>query len=494
MAHQNHTPRLIGLRSLALAAGLIMATAMPAAAHRLDFSLHKLRGEQPGPTLFVVGGIQGDEPGGFNAASLLVTHYEIESGSVWVVPNLNFVSIIQRSRGVYGDLNRKFAHLDAADPEYGLIHRIKALIMDPQVDMVLNLHDGSGFFRQDYQDDECNPARWGQCVIIDQERIPHPRYGELQALAADAAQQVNGHLLDPQHRLEVMNTRTAEGNQEMAKTLTFFAIRHGKPAFGLEASKSLPAESRSYYHLRMLESFMSRLGIGFHRRLELTQTGVRDAIETNVRLAFYDNKIVLDMHNARRWLSYLPLCKNAEIAYTPSSPIIAMVGADDQFRLYHGNRRIAFIHAQYFEYDWATDGAPMTVDGQERWIPFGQTVRVDRTFSVRPQPGYRTNVIGFTIPNREDDSGTEIRRNDFQRRFSVDAAGWVYRVEVYNGEKFSGMILVDFLGSGNPVSAAVDPAIASPKAETVPAARVRRAVAPPLLSPGHGRVTGTWGR
>ena len=493
MAHQNHSPRLTGLRSLVLAAGLIMAIAMPAAAHRLDFSLHKLRGEQPGPTLFVVGGIQGDEPGSFNAASLLVTHYDIQCGTVWVVPNLNFVSIIQRSRGVYGDLNRKFAHLDAADPEYGLIHRIKALILDPQVDMVLNLHDGSGFFRQRYQDQERNPARWGQCVIIDQESITHPQYGDLNTLATVAARDANAHLLDPQHGVEVMNTRTAEGNQEMAKTLTFFAIRHGKPAFGLEASKSLPTESRSYYHLHLIESFMNRLGIAFRRRLELTQAGVRDAIDTNVRLAFYDNKIVLDMHNARRWLSYLPLCKDAEIAYTPSSPIMAMVGADDQFRLYHGNRRIAFIHAQYFEYDWATDGALMTVDGQERWVHFGQTVGVDRTFSVRPQPGYRTNVIGFTIPKREDDAGAEIRRNDFQRRFSVDAAGWVYRVEVYNGEKFSGMILVNFLGSDAPVSAAVDPATPSPKAAAVLAGMPRR-TATPLLPPGQGIGTGAWGR
>ena len=30
----------------------------------LDFTFHKLESGQPGPTLLVVGGIQGDEPGG----------------------------------------------------------------------------------------------------------------------------------------------------------------------------------------------------------------------------------------------------------------------------------------------------------------------------------------------------------------------------------------------------------------------------------------------
>ena len=51
----------------------------------LDFSLHVL-GPGGGPTLFVVGGIQGDEPGAFSAASLLVTHYEISKGLLIVVP------------------------------------------------------------------------------------------------------------------------------------------------------------------------------------------------------------------------------------------------------------------------------------------------------------------------------------------------------------------------------------------------------------------------
>ena len=45
------------------------------------------------PVVLVVGGIQGDEPGGFSAATLLTTHYTIQKGVLWVVPNLNFPSI-----------------------------------------------------------------------------------------------------------------------------------------------------------------------------------------------------------------------------------------------------------------------------------------------------------------------------------------------------------------------------------------------------------------
>ena len=39
-------------------------------ASSLQFTLHKLQSGVPGPTLLIIGGIQGDEPGGFTAASL----------------------------------------------------------------------------------------------------------------------------------------------------------------------------------------------------------------------------------------------------------------------------------------------------------------------------------------------------------------------------------------------------------------------------------------
>ena len=125
---------------------LVFLTSPSFASRLMDFSVHKLGSDLPGNTLLVIGGIQGDEPGGFNAAALLTTHYKIKKGSVWVVPNLNFISIIKRSRGVHGDLNRKFAKLGRSDPEFDTISKLKRIILDDQVDLVLNLHDGSGFY------------------------------------------------------------------------------------------------------------------------------------------------------------------------------------------------------------------------------------------------------------------------------------------------------------------------------------------------------------
>ena len=132
----------------------------------LRFSLHKIESGVPGPTLLVIGGIQGDEPGGFTAASMLVTNYTVKSGSVWVVPNLNFESIIRRSRGVHGDMNRKFNILSEKDPEFAEVQKIKKIILSNDVDIVVNLHDGSGFYKKKYINKMHNPSRWGKALLL----------------------------------------------------------------------------------------------------------------------------------------------------------------------------------------------------------------------------------------------------------------------------------------------------------------------------------------
>lgn len=410
----------------------------------LDFSLHRQSGEQPGSTLLVIGGIQGDEPGGFNAASLLATHYRIRKGSVWVVPNLNFISIIRRQRGVYGDLNRKFDAIPADDPEFSAIVKIKSILLDPRVDLILNLHDGSGFYRPVHQDDLHNPARWGQSLIVDQRRMENGPFRDLAAIAEAISAGVNRHLLEPAHAFHVKNTRTREGNREMAKTLTYFAVRQGKPAFGLEASKSFPTHERAYYHLHALEGFMQVMGIAYERHLRLTAAGVREAIDQNLEVAFYGDRIFLDVNNARSRLNYIPLKKGAAVEFVPGNPLLTVVERGPVFEIYHGNRSITRLHPQFFDYDPGVEAVTLEVDGKPRATPFGTLVKVRETFSVVPREGCRVNVIGFTDGDRSDEAGLPISLDRMLRRFSIDRDGWIYRVEVYRRERFGGMVLVDF--------------------------------------------------
>lgn len=433
--------------ALALLALLLCALLAPAgslASGHLDFTLHKL-GPGKDRALLVIAGIQGDEPGGFNAANLLVSRYRITQGAVWVVPNLNFPSIVRSLRGLYGDMNRKFAAIKTADPDFETVRRIKAVIQDPRVDMILNMHDGSGYYRHDYVDSMRNPLRWGQSVIIDQAVIPDSPYGNLLELANMVCDRVNRHLADPEHVLHVKNTKTRLGDVEMEKTLTYFAINRNKAAFGLEASKSFSSSLRCYYHLQMIESFMDAMGIRYERPFPMTLEAVDRAMQSNVAMAFYGNKIFLDLQDVRDRLGYVPLREGAALEYSTSNPLLTMVGdAASGYDVYYGNQRITHIHPQYFAYDYSLDGLVMEVDGEERRVPFGAIVSVADAFSVRDEGGCRVNAIGYTHPRQENETGLAIRRQDFMPRFSVDKAGDVYRVEAYKDGRFVGMVLVRF--------------------------------------------------
>lgn len=437
--------------AILLAALLMPGPAQAQTTGNLDFTLHKLESGVPGNTLLVIGGIQGDEPGGFNAASLLVSHYRITSGSVWVVPNLNFISIVNCSRGVYGDLNRKFSTLLESDPEFPVITKIKSIILEDAVDMVLNLHDGSGFYRPEYLDAMHSPQRWGQSVIIDQEHLDFWRpFSNLGSIARHVADETNLHLYDDHHAYFVKNTNTREGDVEMEKTLTFFAIQNGVPAFGLEASKNFPVPLRAYYLLTLLESYMDYLGIEYERTFDLTAEGVQEAINSNVALAFFDDRIYLNLEDVRDRLGYIPLPRGSEITFSVTNPLVTVLSAGDGYKVYYGNDLISNLHPEYFDYDFSIPGVSLTIDGEERFAHFGDIMPVSESFLVEPMDGYRVNVIGFAREGVSNESGIAITHPEIMERFSVDREGAMFRVEVYKDDRFCGMVLVDFLGRTAP--------------------------------------------
>ncbi|WP_321493055.1 M99 family carboxypeptidase catalytic domain-containing protein [uncultured Desulfobacter sp.] len=413
----------------------------------LGFSVHTLASHVPGKTALIVGGIQGDEPGGFNAAALIATRYKIISGQVIVVPNLNFESIIKRSRGVYGDMNRKFDQVSKTDPERQIIDKIKSMITDPGVDFILNLHDGSGFFMPIRESDMRNPDRWGQSIIIDQARMPSKYSGlfcDLAAAARQCAADINTHVINSDDTVHVRNTRTAQGDAEMAKTLTFFAMKNEKPAFGIEASKSFPTPDRVYYHLLAIESFLKQAGIFFQRDFSLTNNEISKAIDKDIALTLGERRILLYAENIRKHIYFLPMEKDGELNFMGNNPLLALVHNESAFDLYHGNRCLSRLSPQYFEYDLGIDHLEIEIDGRKKQVPFGSRIQVKKQFLVHPIPDHRVNIIGYSKQDITDEAGVLITRNDCMQRFSIDRDGSIFRIEVYSQGKFNGMVLADF--------------------------------------------------
>ncbi len=414
-----------------------------------NFNLIK-KGNDDNNTLLIIGGIQGDEPGGFMSASLLSTHYEIIKGSLWIVPNLNFYGIIQRNRGPYGDMNRKFAHLSTQDPEYDTINKIKNYIRDDRVKVIVNLHDGSGYYRKTYVDNMHSPYRWGQCSIIDQENLDVEHYSDLEGISNQVVEHVNSNLLKYEDRYHVHNTKTSNGDKEMAKSLTYYAINQGKAAFGNEASKNLPTHKRVYYHLLALEKYMDIMGIKYRRKFDLSANGIYNALNNDIYISLYNNKITLPLSEVRNILHYVPLRDDDIVDFKASNPLLTIYKKNSMYVVQYGNRRLTRLRADYKEHDEKSTEVKFLVDSSLQSVPFGSIVEVKNNFLVKDTKEYRVNVIGYANSSKKE-TDVKISKSIMPKRFSVDKSGCIYRVEYYtidedskNDDKFAGMVLVKF--------------------------------------------------
>lgn len=406
---------------------LILATSL----FGLEFTISE-NGKSLGDnnTILIFGGMQGDEPGGFHAASLLISDYNITKGKIIVAPNLAFDSIIKRARGVKGDLNRKFAKLDKKDPDYETVQRIKELILLDEVGMVLNLHDGWGFYHPTFIDEMKNPKRWGNSSVIDTREINATKYKELESIAANTVEVLNSKLIDPKHKYHLKNTKTKElEDTQMLKALTYFVISNNKAAFANEASKNLPVNLRTYYHLVAIENYFKTAGIEFERGFELSPDGVQKAINKELQIKMFNDKILLSLKKPRSIINYLPFPVHRTLDYTTSNEITAVVADEKGFFVQYGNRFQARIKPEYFEFSDAFNDFSIIVDEEQQIVPFASKVRVKKYFQIPKIKGVRVNVIG--LDKGKDESGLKVRKKDMLSQYSLDKAGKIFRVEFY---------------------------------------------------------------
>ncbi|WP_187901492.1 DL-carboxypeptidase Csd4 [Helicobacter pylori] len=402
------------------------------------------------PHLLLLAGIQGDEPGGFNAANLFLMHYSVLKGLVEVVPVLNKPSMLRNHRGLYGDMNRKFAVLDKNDPEYPTIQEIKSLIAKPNIDAVLHLHDGGGYYRPVYVDAMLNPKRWGNCFIIDQDEVKGAKFPNLLAFANNTIESINAHLLHPIEKYHLKNTRTAQGDTEMQKALTFYAINQKKSAFANEASKELPLASRVFYHLQAIEGLLNQLNIPFKRDFELNPNSVHALINDKSLWAKISSLPKMPLFNLRPKLNHFPLPHNTKIPQIPiesNAYIVGLVKNKQEVFLKYGNKLMTRLSPFYIEFDHSLEEVKMQIDNKDQMVKIGSVVEVKESFYIHAMDNIRANVIGFSVSNesKPNEMGYTIRFKDFQKRFSLDKQERIYRIEFYKNNAFSGMILVKFV-------------------------------------------------
>ncbi len=409
------------------------------------FDIYKLNGKTQGPTLLIFAGIHGNEPGGYFAASILAQHYTINSGNLWVVPNTNRESILQYSRGINGDLNRKFSKIEQHDPDINLIEEIKSLILEEDVSLILNLHDGHGFFREKYTNTIFNPGAWGQTCVIDQKKLDYnSSYGDLACIAEQVSEKLNNHLLQEHHSFNVRNTKTKKKKNEMQHSLTYFAINNNKPAFAIETSKELKNTAlKVYYQLRAIEAFMEIMGIDYQRDFELDSENVKNITKSNGNMVINGN-FSLNLDILRKNLRYIPLqSKDNDLHF--SHPLGGVVEGNGFIDLYIGHKKISHLRTTPFVMQECKGPFEAIVDGNVKSVDLPSEVKIMSDIVFNAPEGYRLNVIGFTDPRYNNELGIKIAESSLLKRFSLDNEQKMYRAEFYKQDAFCGMVVLNYV-------------------------------------------------
>ncbi|MBC8236956.1 MAG: hypothetical protein H8E76_01885 [Helicobacteraceae bacterium] len=417
----------------------------------LSVSLHaelqiiKKQNTDSNTTLLVIAGIHGNEPGSYFAGSILATHYTIKSKNLWIVPNLNKDSIRDNERGINGDMNRKFSIIKKNDKDKDTVEDIKKLILSKNVSLVLNLHDGHGFYREDFQGNIFNPNAWGQTCVIDQCKLKEDQpFGNLNEIASLVKINVNKRLLQEHHAFNVRNTKTKYEDEQMQLSLTYFTVTNNKPAFAIESSKNLSSLSQKvYYQLLAIEEFMKIMDISFNKSFALTEESIKKIIHEYGILEINKN-ISLNLSHIKKSLSYIPINSSGN-EFNFSHPLGHIKNIKGTRVVYIGNKRITALKPQYFNIsNECPKNIEINIDGKRNIVDSAKEFYVNDDFNIIRKDNLRVNVIGFTAKGVSNESGITIHRDSINQKFSLDIHQKMYRVEFYKDNKFCSMSVVHF--------------------------------------------------
>jgi hypothetical protein len=410
-----------------------------------EFSLYKKDASQKSNTLLIIGGIHGDEPGGYFAPAFFEKHYKIKKGSVWTVPSVNIDSMVANARGIYKDMNRKFSKIDKKDEDYANIQKIKKLITDKKVDLILNLHDGHGFYRKDYENAIFNPKAWGQATIIDQEKIHSlDKFGNLDEIASKVRDALNNDkLFQDFHFFSVKNTETKSTDEEQQLSLTYFAVTNNKPAFAIETSKNITdLTHKVIYQLKSIEEFMKVMDIEFERDFDLNNYETVEKLLTEFGTLSINNNIKIDLTNIRREIRFFPM-KNSKNSFNFEHTLGNIKEVKDTYEVYIGNQRVTVLVPEIFEMYDAKDKIKIEIDGKIIETKLGNIIEIENSFKIIKSP-FRVNIIGYSKDGVDSEEEILLTKDDIQDSYSIDTKNSQYRAEFYKDNKFAGMLIIRF--------------------------------------------------
>lgn len=117
-----------------------------------------------GPRVLVLGGVHGNEPGGWLAAEA-IADWTVTRGSLVVVPRANVLATYAFARTLdgFGDLNRQYPGAEDGPPMARMARAIVDLAREVNADLAVDMHESWGFYRE-RTPDQSGTAFIGQTV------------------------------------------------------------------------------------------------------------------------------------------------------------------------------------------------------------------------------------------------------------------------------------------------------------------------------------------
>ena len=342
-------------------------------------------------------------------------------------------------------MNRKFSIIKEHDKDKKTIKDVKELILSKNISLVLNLHDGHGFYRKDFQGKIFNPNAWGQTCVIDQCKLnENQAFGNLNQIASEVKTNINKMLIKEHHAFDVRNTKTKYEDEQMQLSLTYFAVTNNKPAFAIESSKNLSSLAQKvYYQLLAIEEFMKIMGISFRKNFILNEKSIHKIIREYGTLTINDS-ISFNLSDIKKSLSYIPI-KSKDNGFSFSHPLGSVKSVYGNKVVFIGNKKVTTLKPQYFN---IAQNCPkkldLDIDGVRKSLSTAKEFLVNDDFKIIRQNNIRVNIIGFTQKGISNESGIKVHKNSLNKKFSIDENNKKYRIEFYKEDKFCSMSVVHF--------------------------------------------------
>ncbi len=482
-----------------LALASLCGAALAATDHKVffkdtDYELHvyEIRGDLPGATLLIIGGMH-NEPGGYLSADRY-TDFSLHKGNLIVVPRANVPVIVTNNREIHGDMNRKFTNgdqgADLGNYEESVVDMLKALMARSTA--LLNLHDGTGFYRPEWESPLKNPQVWGQSIITDTDDFVTPNGSilHLKDRVDRVLARVNPDISLEEHRFRHNNTRTFKDDsyhREQRSSATFFALtQYGIEAYGVETSKNIDSLSlKVQYQSLVIDAFMDEFGIIPNKpkvkidepQLQYLLISVNDnsfpfGVPNNQTLyvkpgdkiriqhiaANYERGLVADVEGLG---SLNDLNKDLIV----DKPLTVLV-KKDQFecgKVYLDLKADLTPPAERKPVrSDQVDSFQVLVNGESRRIASGDTLEITPEDilviqDIAPVTGdydrTKVNFVGFVGNKRVNDTedrGYRIQAKDLWKRHSLNKQGKLYKVEAILGDKVIGEMRVRVADDSEP--------------------------------------------